>query len=124
MGRPSLTPRVLTQLDQPGALQAIVDLQDDGQARGVHFLCINTSIKSQFEFIQQVWVNNPTFSGLLDNRDPLVGDNDAAAPSVMVIPGEREILRTSPLPRFVHVRGGAYFFMPGLAALRYLAEQD
>lgn len=25
------------------------------------------------------------------------------------------------LPRFVTVRGGAYFFMPGLAALRYMA---
>ena len=25
------------------------------------------------------------------------------------------------LPQFVTVRGGAYFFMPGLSALRYLA---
>jgi hypothetical protein len=25
------------------------------------------------------------------------------------------------LPQFVHVTGGAYFFLPGLAALRYLA---
>jgi deferrochelatase/peroxidase EfeB len=36
----------------PQSLEAVVDLQDDGQARGVHFLCINASIKSQFEFIQ------------------------------------------------------------------------
>jgi hypothetical protein len=26
------------------------------------------------------------------------------------------------VPRFVSVKGGAYFFMPGLAALRYLAS--
>jgi hypothetical protein len=26
------------------------------------------------------------------------------------------------LPQFVHVRGGAYFFMPGISALRYLAR--
>jgi hypothetical protein len=26
------------------------------------------------------------------------------------------------LPQFVTVRGGAYFFMPGLSALRYIAQ--
>ena len=86
-GPPLFDPAVLTKLEQPEALQAIVDLVDDGQPRGVHFLCANANIKSQFEFIQQVWVNNPAFGGLLNNRDPLVGDNDAAA-SVMVIPGQ------------------------------------
>jgi len=29
--------------------------------------------------------------------------------------------RVSQLPSFVTVRGGAYFFLPGLRALRYLA---
>jgi hypothetical protein len=29
--------------------------------------------------------------------------------------------RVSGLPRFVTVRGGAYFFLPGLRALRYFA---
>jgi hypothetical protein len=29
-----------------------------GSPRGIHFLSINASIKSQFEFIQQVWANN------------------------------------------------------------------
>jgi deferrochelatase/peroxidase EfeB len=120
-GPPLFDPAVLTRLDQPAALQALIDLHDDQKPRGVHFLCANTNIKSQFEFIQQVWVNNPAFGGLLDNRDPLAGDNDAAR-SVMVIPSQHETMRTSPLPRFINVRGGAYFFMPGLTALRYLAE--
>jgi hypothetical protein len=26
------------------------------------------------------------------------------------------------LPRFASVRGGAYFFLPGIAAIRYLAS--
>jgi hypothetical protein len=30
--------------------------------------------------------------------------------------------RVTGLPRFVCMRGGAYFFTPGLAALRYLAS--
>jgi Dyp-type peroxidase family len=123
-GPPLFDPAVLRKLDQPEALQALVDLRDDEQPRGVHFLCANANIKSQFEFIQQVWVNNPAFGGLLNNRDPLVGDNDAAEPpSVMVIPGRPATLRTSPLPRFIRVCGGAYFFMPSLTALRYLAEK-
>jgi hypothetical protein len=30
--------------------------------------------------------------------------------------------RLSGLPQFVTVRGGAYFFLPGIRALRYLAQ--
>jgi len=122
-GPPLFDPTVLTRPDQPTALQAIVDLQDDGQSRGTHFLCANASIKSQFEFIQQTWANNPTFSGLANNRDPLVGDNDpVTAPGGMLIPGIHSTIRTAPLPSFVTMRGGAYLFMPGLTTLRYLSE--
>jgi deferrochelatase/peroxidase EfeB len=122
-GPPLFDPTVLTRPDQPAALQAIVDLQDDGQPRGIHFLCANASIKSQFEFIQQTWANNPTFSGLAKNRDPIAGDNDpVTAPGGMLIPGYHSTLRTAPLPNFVTVRGGAYLFMPGLTTLRYLSE--
>jgi hypothetical protein len=116
-------PTVLTQLDRPEALHAILDLQDDGQPRGVHFVSVNASIKDQFEFVQQVWVNNPNFGGLVANRDPLVGDNDPSDKTGgMLVPGRYFALRTSPLPRFVNVRGGAYLFMPGLNALRYLTS--
>ncbi len=116
-GPPLFDPTLLTRLDQPEALQAILNLQDDGQPRGIHFFCVNASIKSQFEFVQQAWVNNPNFNGLCANIDPLTG----AGASVMVVPGEHGALRTSPLPRLVTVRGGAYCFMPSLTALRYLA---
>jgi Dyp-type peroxidase family len=69
----------LSALNDPGhpeAIRAIVDLQGDGQARGIHFLCVNASIKSQFEFVQQAWANNPHFNGVSHNRDPLIGPND------------------------------------------------
>jgi Dyp-type peroxidase family len=123
-GPPLFDPSILASLDQPNALQTILDLQDDGQPRGLHFLCANASIKDQFEFIQQAWVNNPGFSGLVDNRDPLLGDNDPTATTGgMVIPGVEATIRTASLPRFVTVRGGIYTFMPGLTTLRYLADQ-
>jgi deferrochelatase/peroxidase EfeB len=122
-GAPLFDPALLTQFDHPEALQAILDLQDDGQPRGIHFFCVNSNIKSQFEFVQRAWVNNPNFSGLCANPDPLTGANDptASPPPVMVVPGPHGAVRTSPLPRLVTVRGGAYFFMPSLTALRYLA---
>jgi hypothetical protein len=103
----------------------LLNLQDDGQARGIHFFCVNASIRSQFEFVQQAWVNNPRFNGLVNNRDPIGGDNDptASAPSAMHIPGQPTGLRTAPLPRFIIVRGGAYLFLPSLTALRFLAER-
>jgi Dyp-type peroxidase family len=114
---------VLAQHNPSEVLHAILNLVDDGQPRGVHFVTVNASIKDQFEFIQQVWVNNPNFSGLVDNRDPLVGDNDPSAETGgMLVPGRYFSLRTSPLPRFVTVHGGAYLFMPGLTAFRYLSE--
>jgi Dyp-type peroxidase family len=102
---------------------AIASLEDDGEARGIHFFCLNASIRSQFEFVQQTWCNNPSFGGLSGNKDPIVGDHARAGEPAtrMVIPGPAGSLRTNPLPRFVTVRGGAYLFMPSLAALRFLA---
>jgi deferrochelatase/peroxidase EfeB len=101
---------------------AIMALAGDGRARGIHFFCVNASIRSQFEFVQQTWCNNPRFGGLNDNKDPITGDNDRTdrPSSHMTIPEHR--LRTGPLPRFVTVRAGAYLFMPSIKALRFLAE--
>jgi Dyp-type peroxidase family len=113
---------VLDHLKDEVSLKTIIDIEDDGRSRGIHFFCINTSIKSQFEFVQQAWANNPHFNGLRGNRDPLIGDNNATGDSSMHVPRHPVSLITDPLPRFVTVRGGAYFFMPGLRALRFLAE--
>jgi hypothetical protein len=40
----------------------------------------------------------------------------------MTIPARPLRLRTSALPRFVTVKAGAYFFMPSLRALQFLAR--
>ena len=92
--------------------------------RGIHFFCVNASIKTQFEFVQQTWCNNPRFAGLNDNKDPIIGDNARTdqTPSRMTIPRRPLTVRTSALPRFVKVRAGMYLFMPSLTALRFLAR--
>ena len=88
---------------------------DDAVERGLHFICLNANIARQFEFVNHTWLNNPKFGELHDDADPFF------APGCFTIPTDGVRERVTHVPRFVFVRGGAYFFLPGLAALRYLA---
>jgi Dyp-type peroxidase family len=92
-------------------------LENDGVGRGLHFLCLNASIGGQFEFVQHTWLNNPHFSRLYDEVDVL---GHVAGGGAMTIQDRPANLRIEGLPQFVSVRGGAYFFMPGIKALRAL----
>jgi deferrochelatase/peroxidase EfeB len=103
------------------------DKPDDGIERGLHFIAINASIESQFEFVQQTWMNTPFFGDLVDELDPLIGipDSDPDRPR----PKRRFTVQGAPLNRrfewekpLVSVRGGAYFFLPSKAALEFLAS--
>ncbi|MCA9890093.1 MAG: peroxidase, partial [Anaerolineae bacterium] len=116
----------LEKLDSNNAalLESLLTLEDDGGERGLHFICVNASISRQFEFIQTNWANNPHFNGMYQSKDPIIGDNGYAEQpaSYMHIPDDACRVRTRPLPRFVDVLGGGYFFMPSLTALRFLAQ--
>jgi Dyp-type peroxidase family len=98
---------------------------EDGGTRGLHFICLNASIDRQFEFIQQNWLNDNTFGGLDGEDDPIVGQRlDRAASGAVTLPppaDSRWRNRIDGLSRFVTVKGGAYFFLPSLTALRFLA---
>ncbi len=89
--------------------------QDDGAERGLLFICLNSDIARQFEFVQQTWVLNRNFATLFDDTDPLVG------------PKGKFTLREQPLRRrvevetFIQSAGGEYFFLPSIPALKYLA---
>jgi len=88
--------------------------------RGLHFICLNANISRQFEFLQNAWTANRKFSALTGENDPIVGNRDGSGYFTMPSDG-RVRRRQSGLPQFVTVRGGAYFFLPGLRALRYFA---
>lgn len=122
-GEPLFDLEILADLEDRDALAPLAALADDGRERGVHFFSVNASIRSQFEFVQQAWCNNPRFNGLTENKDPLIGDHGRPgdAESFMTIPGTGVRQRTAAMPRFVTVKGGGYFFLPSLTALRYLA---
>ena len=88
---------------------------------GLYFLCLAANLSRQFEFVQHTWLNNPTFGGLYDDTDPLTGSRQPAG-ATFTIPQRPVRHRYRGLPQFVRTRGGAYFFLPGISALRYLTQ--
>ena len=64
-------------------------------------------------------MNNVHFGGLYDETDPFSHYRGGDAMTIQSRPAN---LRMGALPRFVSVRGGAYFFLPGVRALRWLAR--
>jgi Dyp-type peroxidase family len=93
---------------------------DDGADRGLFGIFMCTSIARQFEFIHNLWINDGNFVGQGADRDPLIGAN--AGDGQFVIPQKPIRRRIQGLPSFTVVRGGDYFFLPSVAALRYLAD--
>jgi Dyp-type peroxidase family len=96
--------------------------EDDGADRGLMFTFIGTYPRRQFEFVQSEWVNHGVFAGLAGARDPVAAAADPDG--VFSIPRRPIPRRLKGLPQFVVTRGGEYGFMPGLRALRWLAELD
>lgn len=89
---------------------------DDGEHRGLLFMCLNTDIARQFEFVQQTWLLNSDFATLFEEVDPLVG------PAGRMTIREEKLRRVVHVETFVRMVGGDYFFLPSLPALRYLAS--
>lgn len=92
----------------------------DKTDRGLIFMCVNANIERQFEFIQQSWCNNPKFAGLYEEQDPILG-SPPEAKGIFTVQGSPIAIRQRGLRSYVTVRGGGYFFLPGVRALRALA---
>jgi len=95
-------------------------LEDDGADRGLMFAFVGAHLGRQFEFVQSQWINDGVFFGADDAKDPIVGSVNGG--DSFTVPKRPVRKRLQRLPRFVVTRGGEYCFMPGLRALRWLAE--
>jgi hypothetical protein len=95
-------------------------LEDDGADRGLMFALVGARLDRQFEFVQRKWINDGKF--LAPRRARPTGRRA----------GRRAVQRPAPPDppphdgrrRFVVNRGGEYCFMPGLRALRWLADLE
>ena len=121
-GRPYGPGTAGTAADDDHAIRPARD--DSSPARGgtgLHFVCLVASLARQFEFVQHTWLNNPNFNGLYDDTDPLAGSRDGRG-ATFTAPRRPVRRRYRGLPQFVRTRGGAYFFLPSISALRYLDQ--
>ena len=118
-----------TKIDRAAAL----DPSTPDPEAGLQFICLNANIARQFEFVQGAWLANAKFAGLTGEQDPAhrqpgavsraARKRDAAAHRQLHAARRRTRLPSRHgLPQFVTVKGGAYFFMPGLAALKWIAS--
>jgi hypothetical protein len=72
---------------------------------------------------------NTKFDALTDESDPLLGNREpvpgAAPTDTFTRPNQDGVPdRICSLPQFVSVEGGAYFFLPSIAAIRYLSRNS
>ena len=85
--------------------------------QGLLFLCLTASIEDQSEFVEHNWMTTSNFAQLEGENDPLIGTGakislqDPYTPTCL-----------DGLGNFVQVKGGAYFFLPAIRALRSLAD--
>jgi Dyp-type peroxidase family len=108
--------------------------REGNEPRGMQFICLNADIAGQFELIQHSWINNGRFNGLYAETDPIFnypGEDrlmtiqsqptseglDRHQRASSSVGGTKAI---SSFEQFVSVRGGAYFFLPGIRAMRSL----
>jgi Dyp-type peroxidase family len=95
-------------------------VEDDGEDRGLVFICFQASIARQFEVIQSQWVDDGDPFGLGPDKDFLIGEPNGDGGKMTIQGRPPHFLR--PQPRFVTMRGGEYLYRPSMTALRMLAD--
>ncbi len=120
-GRPFGRP-VVPDLDP----RAMIAAPRDTERRGLHFMCLVGDINRQFEFVQRAWIHSGNFDSMYKDGDPISagrrGPNSENPNSEFTCPAVPLRRRYKDMPQFSYVVGGAYFFLPGLAALSFIAR--
>ncbi len=106
------------------------DKESNDGNHGIIFMTIGASIKRQFEFVQQQWINYGNDFKLSNEKDALLGNHKTASDGTgtgtvtfEAEPGTEQIPHfCNNIPRFVETRGGEYFFLPSMTALRMMGK--
>jgi len=101
----------------------------DTAEHGIVMLIVCASLVRPFEFVQQQWLNYGLDANAGNDTCPLVGNHsaggDGAGPKAkFVVPTDPKSGRPpfiiEGIPQFVETRGGEYFFVPSMTALRMI----
>jgi Dyp-type peroxidase family len=97
---------------------------DNDSEHGVIFMAICGSLFRQFEFVQQQWVQYGASFNVGNDTDPLIGGHGDGAKFVIPTDPAKDGVPfvCANIPQFVETRGGEYFFLPSLTALREIAQ--
>jgi deferrochelatase/peroxidase EfeB len=95
----------------------------DEDEHGVFIMAICGSLFRQFEFVQQQWMQYGLDLDSGNDTCPIIGNRGQAAKYVIPAGPDGTGLPyvAANLPQFVETRGGEYFFLPSLNALRMIA---
>jgi Dyp-type peroxidase family len=98
----------------------------DAGEHGVIFMVMNASIFRQFEFVQQQWIEYGNDARQGNDKDMLMGNHGGVGK--FVIQGSSDPANPpficAGLQNFVELRGGDYFWVPSITALRMIAEKS
>jgi Dyp-type peroxidase family len=100
----------------------------DSDEHGIVMLVVCANLFRQFEFVQQQWINYGLDARSGNDTCPLTGNHspggDAGPKAKYVIPSDPKSGRppfiVEGIPQFVETRGGEYFFVPSMTALRMI----
>ena len=96
----------------------------DAGEHGIIFMAVCASLFRQFEFVQQQWIQYGLDFNVGNDTYPLVGNHGPDKPVDYVIPvdpnGAGAPFICKGVPQFVETRGGEYFFVPSMTALRMI----
>lgn len=95
---------------------------------GLLFMCYQSDLEAQYEFIQESWANQGQIGpGRFVGQDGLIGQNAALDTAQKQLPKRWGIDNdavncsfSNPTSKFVTMRGGEYFFTPSMSFLKSL----
>lgn len=101
-----------------------LDAPRDNGDHGIIFMALCSSLFRQFEFVQQQWIQYGLDFNTGSDTCPVIGNHPAEDHPKLVIPVDPELGKLpficDRLPQLVEPRGGDYFFIPSMTALRMI----
>lgn len=94
---------------------------DPNDTRGLLFACYQSSLENSFQFVQRAWSNEETFPTSKTGYDALIGQAKNDGMLNITLHSDDDGNLDPGLGQFqksVTMKGGEYFFVPSISALK------
>ena len=93
---------------------------EDDVDRGLMFVCYQSSIMNQFEFVQKRWANEVNFPRGNGGMDAIIGQAHSGELRMLRLGNEPQMIMTG--EKWVLMTGGDYFFSPSMDTWKMFLE--